>query len=134
MFLPQELVPPSVYNELGARSVTLCMDSRVMDVLRQLRLDYGPVTVNDWKWGGPYTERGYRPPSSKSGAAWSQHKFGRAADCVFKEADVKTVRAEVIAKCKSGHAIYGLIRGIEDGVSWFHFDVRNEPTLKVFRP
>lgn len=134
MFTAEELVPPSVFNELGQRAVSLCIDERVMEVLRQLRMDYGPVTVNDWKWGGRFTERGYRPPTAASGAKWSQHRFGRAADCVFKDADVKTVRAEVIAKCKAGHPVYGLIRGIEDGVTWLHFDVRNIPSLQVFRP
>jgi hypothetical protein len=134
MFAAQELVPPEIYNELGDRAVILCIDDRVMETLRQLRLDYGPVIVNDWKWGGEYRYRGYRPHSCKQGATWSQHRFGRAADCVFKDADVATVRADVLRKAKAGHAVYSMIRGIEDGVSWFHFDFRNEISIQVFRP
>jgi hypothetical protein len=133
MFRTEELVPPETFRAWGERSLWF-LDSRAVDVLKELRKDYGPVVVNDWAFGGEIKYRGYRPPECKIGAVASQHRVGRAFDCLFKDADVSKVRIEVIAKARAGHEVYGMIRGIETDVSWFHFDVRNAPSLMVFRP
>lgn len=132
MFRTEEFVPPEVYKERGEKALWV-MDDRVIQIARQLRIDYGVLEINTWVWGGRYKYRGFRPEGCEVGATWSQHRFGRALDCVPKETDLTTMREEVIRKAKAGDPIYGMIRGIELDVGWFHFDVRNAPSLMQFR-
>lgn len=132
-FVIQELVPPEVFNLRGQNSVW-CLCPVALRVLGALREDYGPTTVNNWHTGGQRKYSGFRPSDCGVGATWSQHRYGRAFDCLFSQSDVETVRQDVIAKARAGHGIYKHIGGIELGVSWFHFDTRPAGTLMLLRP
>ncbi len=132
-FRIEELVYPEFYEQFQHRGedyMWLAFDARVLQTADRLRERYGPMTVNNWLWGGSRTESGLRAMDTSTGAALSQHKFGRALDCIFHDCTADEVRADM--KKWGVYAEFRLITCIEEfpGMSWFHFDVRNRDTDK----
>jgi hypothetical protein len=134
-FKVQEFMPPDLYELLGDESIKL-MDSRALSVISQMRVDYGPLVVNDWHNGGMYRYRGYRPLNCTEGAKASQHRLGCAIDCKPVRTTVDLMRADIIKKARANDGVYAYIGGIEEGTTWFHFDTRPRinGSLLVFRP
>ncbi|BCV28484.1 D-Ala-D-Ala carboxypeptidase family metallohydrolase [Shewanella algae] len=65
-------------------------DPRLLKLLDQLReLFDAPITVNNWFWGGQFSNRGLRTSASSYYRPYSQHSFGRAVDF-----DVKGLTAD----------------------------------------
>ena len=131
-FQLEELLPKYLYEKLETENklniAWILLDERVLKTLDLLRENFGPITVNDWKWGGSNHYRGFRSADCQVGATYSQHKFGRACDCIFKNVTTDEVRNRIIANPSN----FPYIRGIELDVSWLHFDVRNSGELVVF--
>lgn len=128
-----------------------CMfDDRALITLDKLQEKYGTTTVNNYKWGGNRKYSGFRPhncvicdkcsncwaynvqfndncPKCDSyefkplGSKFSQHKFGRGFDLIFKHESAEKVREYVLSHSDE----FPFITAIELGVSWFHFDTRN---------
>jgi hypothetical protein len=138
-FAGHELFDQNYYHEilsdLGGRTFIL-YDDRVLITADRLRKRFGPIVVNDWKWGGGFNFRGFRPPGCTVGAAYSQHRFGRALDMDPQSITAEEIRADIIAK--PNEATYEYITAIETDISWLHYDVRNhnknELGLLVFKP
>jgi hypothetical protein len=128
-FTAEELVPEAVFRDRGDQSLEL-IDERVLMTLDQLRDAFGTCIVNDWSWGGPYSESGLRNPECDVYSATSQHTFGRAMDCKFDHVYAEDVRKHVIAHKDT----FPYIRFIEDEVDWFHFDVRNCEPIQLWSP
>ena len=130
-FRTQELVPQKVYEVRGELALEL-LDDRALITLDKLRKRYGSITVNDWMWGGNSQWRGLRTPDSPWYKPYSQHTFGRAFDCVFKEVTAEEVRQDIF---KHPHVLdFEHIRSIELNTSWLHFDVRNCNRIKTYKP
>jgi len=127
----RELVPPSVYDDRDERAWEL-LDSRMLITLDALRLRYGPITVNNWHTGGDRHWSGLRTPDSPWYKPYSQHTFGRAADCIFHSTDAESVRQDILANPDARE--FELIMSIELGTSWIHFDVRNCVRIKTYTP
>lgn len=142
-FSIQELVPREVYNDRGDKAWQL-LDLRALQVLEWLRENLGACTVNNWKWGGNFSQSGLRTYDfymqdgltlhkdayrniSKS---YSQHKYGRAFDCKFNDYTAEEVR-DWIKRHWAGSGFDFAIT-LEEGVSWVHFDVRSQPENKVY--
>jgi hypothetical protein len=136
-----EFVPPEVYNHLGARSLTFVMDVRTLMTADKLREFFGvPIIINDWFWkqqqGIPkrdwLTQRGYRPPKSKTGAKYSQHRFGRALDCTLVGISATEARDIVV----NHPAQFPYITRVEDAVNWLHIDCANvfHHGIQLFQP
>lgn len=70
--------------------------------------------------------------SSPYYSPFSQHTFGRAADCIFKDFTAEQVRQDI--RDNPLHADFKLIGSIELDVNWLHFDVRNCHRLKTYTP
>ena len=134
-FRIEELVPRAVFSERGKLAEWLLCPAALL-VLGQIRADFGPCVVNDWLYGGRNEFRGFRPAGCPVGAAFSQHRYGRAFDVITTKTPVEAARQEIIRQARAGHQVYSLIGGIELGVSWLHFDTRSklDGTLQVFRP
>lgn len=90
----RELVPPKLYDERG-NSALWHLNPTLLKVVQFTRDFLGKeykqevsVIINDWLWGGNYTESGFRYPDSETGSRLSFHKGGlcSAADlkCRFK--------------------------------------------------
>lgn len=126
-----ELFPRELYERFKHDPLRLwsLMDDRVLWTADQLRERFGAIRVNDWRSrDGGFQLRGFRPWDTDIGAALSQHKFGRALDCNFKNATAQEVQVDI--RENQNRPQYLHITCIEDGVSWLHFDVRNHERQK----
>ena len=126
-----ELLSEPDYQRYGHRDAVCwgLFDEGLLKTIDSLRLKYGPMTINDWYWGGDLNWRGFRSSHSSVGADLSQHKFGRGADCHFRRVSVEEVREDIKENCYPD--VFRYITCIEDNVSWLHFDVRNVKKLLI---
>ena len=118
-----EFIDPVTWMIRGQKSVEL-IDSRLI-TLAQFFHDYFkvPITINNWQSGGQYKESGLRTWLSKTGAAYSQHKYGRAADLKLEGLEPEYVRNE-IRKNWPVFKSAGLTTIEKDTPTWVHIDVR----------
>lgn len=130
-FVIQELVPPKVYEARGEKAWQL-LDERLLITLDRLRKRYGPMTVNNWHWGKDREWSGLRTPDSPYYSAYSQHSFGRAADCLFKNTTAEAVRQDILNHPEDED--FALIGSVELDVGWLHFDVRNCDRVMAYHP
>jgi hypothetical protein len=140
-FKAYEFVPPEVYAELGRDALHFLVDVRTLITADQLRDFFGvPVLINDWYWkkkqGVPSrkwkTQRGYRPPKSRTGARWSQHRFGRALDATVVGVSATEVRDIVV----NHPSVFPYVTRVEDKVNWLHADCANvfHHGIQLFKP
>lgn len=130
----RELVPPDVWASRGEAAWEL-IDQRLIFTLDDLWLELGAFVVNDWHKGGSYKESGLRSAGTSTGAQYSQHKFGRAADCKFK--DHKPIDAYQYIQANYEKFPYlSTIEDLEATPTWLHIDVRNHNNggIKVVKP
>lgn len=135
-FTIRELVPPHVFNERGEKAWGL-LDSNALHMLDALRTHLGPITVNNWHIGGSFKESGLRTPKGRYYRPYSQHSFGRAFDCKFKNVSAEDAQAFVI----SNPDLFPYITRLEDAAitkTWLHFDTCNfgdqVNDIYVFKP
>lgn len=122
-FSLKELVPQDVFNELGDRALIL-LEPRMLMMIDGIRQFFGkPITINNWHTGGKFKERGYRSGETATGAKWSQHKFGRAADMDIQGMTAEQVRTAIIANQKD--PLLSHVSVLEKNVTWVHADCRN---------
>lgn len=139
MYIPEyfkahELVPPAIYDKFGDRSF-MFIDDRLLKLCDALRDEFGPATINNYKYGGDRVASGLRSPDSPYYSPTSQHSFGRAVDIIFKDIGASGVRG--IIKSNPNHWTRGVAKSItlEDEVSWVHIDIRNGPKgVNSFKP
>lgn len=130
-FSIHELVPPDVFNKRQEKAWEL-LDERLLITLDKLRERYGLITVNNYYWGKDREWSGLRTSDSPYYSPFSQHTFGRAADCLFSNISTEELRQEILANPTDPD--FELIGSIELGVSWLHFDVRNCERIKTYYP
>lgn len=124
-FKIQELVPPTIYNIWGERSIYF-IDRRLVILADFMRDFFGaPITINNWHTGGTLRFCGYRPPDTKTGGFLSQHKFGRAIDLDVQGMASQKVY-ETIIKNEKQFMIAGLttMEDINSTPTWNHLDIR----------
>lgn len=126
-FKIQELVSQATLAYLGEEACWNILDERALMMLDKLRDKFGPANVNDWIFGGKYDSRGYRAPNDPDGARYSDHRFGRAFDVVFKKVHAEQVRSYILANKDE----FPFITCIESGVSWLHFSCRNTSRIEI---
>ena len=128
-FIIQELVPKDIYEKYGEQAWQF-LDERALITLDALREYYGKIVINDWNWGGKNQYRGFRPPNCTIGAKLSQHRFGRAFDCILRQNGINHGRDFILE-----HPDYfPYINAIEMDVNWLHLDVRNCKRIMKFYP
>ncbi len=130
-FVIHELVPPAVYGNRGEKAWEL-LDERLLITLDRLRNRYGRMTVNNYYWGKEREWSGLRTTDSPYYSPFSQHTFGRAADCLFADQTSEEVRKDILEN--PDNPAFELIGSIELDVSWLHFDVRNCERIKQYSP
>lgn len=119
----EELVCPEIFRARGTRAWEL-LDTYALITLDQLREAFGPLTVNDWHWGGKFRYSGLRPRTGGEGAEYSQHRYGRAFDCKPKTTTVQAMHAAIQAT-PDRFPHLRVLEAIEATPTWLHFDVRN---------
>ena len=135
-FRIEELVPPAVFARRGSKAWQL-IDPRLVksiDAIKR-RFPNGTMTINNWKWGGIREQSGLRTmdfysTGEKMEESFSQHKYGRAIDCVFSRYSTEEVRQYII----NNPGEFPYVKGIELGTDWLHIDVRNSETVLTFKP
>ena len=125
-FFLDELVPPEIYSARGSKSITL-LDMRIVNGLQHLRELAGvPFTINNWLNKGQFDERGLRLSATRTGAKWSQHKYGRAIDIDPQGMSVAGLFA--ILKANEKYFIerqwITTVENIEYTKTWLHIDCR----------
>ena len=145
-FSIEELVPPEVYADRGEKAWQL-LDPKMLMTIDQMREAFGPMVINTWhskklmgaygvrKYSGLRTLEFYENYYPGMGMeqyfnSYSQHKYGRAFDAVFKERTAAEVREYV----RNNLEEFPYLTAIECGISWFHGDVRNVKPLMEFYP
>jgi uncharacterized protein YcbK (DUF882 family) len=119
-----ELVPADIFSLYGDNSFYF-MDTRILWTIDQLRKYYNKIiTVNNWKSGGSFSQRGYRNDPN-TGAKFSAHRFGRACDFDIQGTTSEEFRNMVRAGKLKEQLKY--ITRIEEGVNWVHIDVAGLP-------
>lgn len=124
-FYASEFVPPDIYNKFGAIKSWWFIRPEVVSICELLRLRFQkPVIINNWKVGGYYELRGFRPPLS-IGAENSQHRLGAAADISIEDYTADEIREHILQ-----YKVIFMEKGLtamEDGrfaPTWCHFDIR----------
>jgi len=130
-FAIHELVPPAIFAKRGELAWEL-LDDRLLVTLDRLRERYGSMTVNNYKFGGEREWSGLRTADSPYYSQTSQHSFGRAADCLFNDTAAIKVRGDILQN--PNDPAFQLIKSVELGVSWLHFDIRNSNRIKTYYP
>lgn len=124
-----ELLPKKIYDTIDHNIAWWIFDDRALRTLDVLRLYFGTTIINTWKWGGKNHYRGYRPDDCPVGAKYSQHKFGRAFDCIFPYKNTAKVRLYILEHPQ----IFPHISSIEMETPHLHFDIRNSRTENDIR-
>lgn len=130
-FRPEELVSADTLVALNANGLFKeyayrLFDSRLLRLIDYMRQEYGPMTINDWVYGGERTESGLRVPGMEDYKPFSQHTFGRAIDSILSEVSAAEVREDF---SNGYHDCFLVEENIqvtfETNVSWLHVDTRN---------
>ena len=130
-FAIHELVPPHIFKLRGNKAWQL-LDEKALITLDRLREKYGPITVNNYFWGGEREWSGLRTSDSPYYSETSQHTFGRAFDCLFKRQSVGKVRNDILLS--PNELVFKYINAIELDTDWLHFDTRNCLRVSTFIP
>jgi hypothetical protein len=136
MYIPQhfkayELVPPDVYEKYGEMALEF-LDDRILMVADAVRNYFNvPVTINTYKNGGLFTQRGLRNIVQVGGDRYDPHFLGRAIDFDVQGKTADEVRSNILAA--PTYDGFTLIRGIEMNVAWIHLDVANRPGTRIYQ-
>ena len=130
-FAIHELVPQYIYSKYRDRAWKF-IDSRLIETIDAIKEAFplGTITINNYFWGGNRNWSGLRTPKSDYYSETSQHSFGRAVDMIFSEYEADHIRKYI----KKNPVKFPYVKGLEEGVSWVHLDLRNEDELVTFHP
>lgn len=120
-FCLDEFVPKDIYEHNSEFQVKLLIDWRLYQIADQLRLRFGPLTINNWYTGGDRQWSGFRTVTSPYFKQFSQHSYGRAMDLVSSKYTGEEMRDE-IRKHYNVYKFLGVTR-VEKDVSWLHVDL-----------
>ena len=122
-FQIHELVDPDTYNQF-AEAAWMFFCPAALQALDLLRDYFGaPIVVNNWRHGGEFKYRGFRPVMSSVGGNYSQHRMGRAFDLDVIGYTANEVRRTIIIN--KDMPSFRLINCLETDINWVHFDTRN---------
>ncbi len=124
-FSLHEFVPRIIYQRYGVNARWF-IRKEIID-LAQFYRDWfeAPLYINNWFWGGPRQNRGFRTPNTRVGALYSQHKLGAAFDCNVKGMSPDDVRQEILDN--SAEFMAAGLTTLEDPAfapTWIHSDIR----------
>ena len=136
----EELVDKQVYDKFGESSWKF-IDKSILDCLLIIRESLGkPMTINNWKWGGKFTQRGLRHNMSslvktKNRVYLSAHIFGKAVDFDVKGMTAVEVREWIANNPDKFPCKIRLERNLGGKpISWVHLDTMSDETKpKVYQ-
>lgn len=124
LFSVKEFVDPGTYATLGEEDSWWVLDPRIVWTAEGIRKYLGkPMIINTWSNGGQFSQRGFRPTNSGTGAPNSQHRYGRALDYDIVGMSPEEVRTWIKTNLSKLDCLK-YITTLEQGISWVHMDVR----------
>ena len=138
-FGAKELVDPEVYRKHGEGSWRFVCPM-LQETLLILRKNINkPITVNNWSFGGKFTQRGLRTNVSpmvknKNFLYLSAHMFGKAVDFDVKGMTACEVREWIVANADLFPYQIRLERNLKGKpINWVHLDViQDESKPKIY--
>lgn len=136
-FRVEEILSPQAYEAFKGYSnyfILSRFDPRLLEVMVFIREELDqPIRINDWLWGGPFQERGWRDHltrivKNKTKVYFSGHVLGMAFDFDVEDMTAVEVRNWLVKNAdRLPHKIRleNLLNG--KPISWVHLDVCNEP-------
>ena len=137
-FRISELVSPIVFEKFGNKAWRF-IDPKLIETLDFLRYSFGkPMVINDWKWGGGFTQRGLREnicPITKLKTTMNElylsaHVFGKAADFHVKGYSTEYIKKQIVL-LKAG--IPHPIRMERETNGWIHIDMMTGNSSKIIK-
>lgn len=121
-FKAQEFASRSAFERYGNR-VLRYIDTRILITADQLRNQFGPMTINNWSWGGEREFSGLRLAGDNHFSKTSDHSWGRAIDGIFLRATAQEVRDYI----EDNPEQFPFITFIEEGkgITWLHVGCPN---------
>lgn len=127
-FRIEELVSEQVFEKYGQIAWQF-FDEKLLITIDWLREELGlKITINDWFWGGKYSQRGYRCnleplvlDKTKQEKIYCTAHIGQGVD--FDVEDMTSGGFRIWIEYNKDRLPYPI--RIEDGVSWNHIDIRN---------
>lgn len=124
-FSLDEFVPKLIIDKFGSKGQWY-IDRRIVVLAQAIRDHFGKsMTINNWFTDGPRKESGLRLQGTKTGAEFSQHKYGRAIDFIIEGLTDDEVAADII-KNESKFIALGLttLENANVTTGWTHADIR----------
>lgn len=139
-FCIEELVDKEVYNKYGDAAWKF-IDEMLIECILVVREELGkPMTINNWKWGGQFSQRGLRHNMSpmvqkKTRMYLSAHMFGKAVDFDVEGMTAVEVREWIVANADKFPCKIRLERNMKGKpISWVHLDIMSDPSKgKVYQ-
>lgn len=132
-FYLDEFIPPDIYNERGAKAISL-IDVRIVMAAQYLRgIIDKPIICNNWWRGGQFRERGLRRGDTKTGARWSQHKYGRGLDFHVIGMTPQQIQSVILQSEEMfiSHQWITVMEDVRDTPTWVHIDCRYTNSEKI---
>ena len=133
-FCLEELVDEEVFNKYGDTAWQF-LDIRLLKTLLFIRVSLGTtMTINNWKWGGRFSQRGLRHNRSamvknKTNIYLSAHMLGKAADFDVKGMTSVEVRQWLVDNNEALPYKIRLERKLNGKqISWCHLDTNSNPS------
>lgn len=132
-FKAYELVDETVYGKFGEDSIHRFFDPRLLKTILFIRKGIGkPMTINTWKHGGVFSQRGLRTNVSpmvkrKNKLYLSAHVLGSAVDFDIDGMTSLEVRQWIV---DHQNELPYKVR-LEGNVNWVHVDVATYKDKKV---
>lgn len=139
-FCIEEFVDNTVFDKYG-NAAWKFIDQSILDCLLVIREGLGkPMTVNNWKWGGSFSQRGLRHNMSslvknKTRLYLSAHIFGKAVDFDVEGMTAVEVREWIVANAHKFPCNIRLERNMKGKpISWVHLDTMSDSSApKVYQ-
>ncbi len=126
-FCIEELVSPQVYKDRAHRQDWWrFFDPIALEGLDKLRERFGPMTINNYKWGGDRKFSGYHAKGEYKRSEYSGHRAWGSFDILFNNHTAEEVRIMLLGDEPKVAGYRPSIKGFEEitelevGISWFH--------------
>ena len=136
----EELVDRTVFDKYGEKAWKF-IDEDILECLFVVRegLDK-PMTINNWKWGKKFSQRGLRHNMSpmvkkKTRMYLSAHMFGKAFDFDVEGMTAVEVRKWIVANADKFPVKIRLERNMNGSpINWVHMDTMSDDSKgKVYQ-
>lgn len=120
-FSDYELVPERIHKL--RHPDTWFLDQKTVNLEQELRNKFGPLTVNDWFWGGRFQYSGFDDGAQRGYGSLSQHRFARALDNKPRDISVQEMYHAIMSD-QNYWLNLGLTRieNIQKTPTWLHTD------------